>query len=133
MVSFREATSKWGKRQSRPYLGQIGGILQLPNPVSPPVQLACFGRRRWRQDDQVLEHTHRGVLELGGHRIAGLCTAVEQEREGTSEFSWVHAESADSVEVSVNGEDRGAHGAYVEGVVPGSESRWVYRGLGCWR
>ncbi|CAI0434906.1 unnamed protein product [Linum tenue] len=74
--------------------------------VSFPVQLACFWRWRRRQDDQVLEHTHRGVLELGRHRIAGLCVAVEQEREGASELSWVHSESADTVEVSVHGEDR---------------------------
>ncbi|CAI0434911.1 unnamed protein product [Linum tenue] len=106
MVSFREATSEWWERQSHSHLGQISGFLELPNSVSPPVQLACFWRWRRRQDDQVLEHTHRGVLELGRHRIAGLCVAVEQEREGASELSWVHSESADTVEVSVHGEDR---------------------------
>ncbi|WOK97852.1 cell division cycle 20.2, cofactor of APC complex-like [Canna indica] len=47
---------------------------------------------------QVLEHPHWCLPQLGGHRIPSLCPAVEQERAGIAQLSWIHTESTHLVE-----------------------------------
>ncbi|CAF1763921.1 BnaC09g53600D [Brassica napus] len=49
--------------------------------VPLPIEFTCnwWWWRRWV--DQVLEHSHRSLLELCSHRIPSVCSVLEQERK----------------------------------------------------
>ena len=143
VVWHRPATGEWRQRQPSSHMGPFNGLKlsSKPKPMASqvrwshgsgegpclvplPEQLArIWWRREWSMH-QVLEHPHRCLPEFSGHWLSSVLLTVEQEREGVAEFSRIHTEPTDPMEVSFNGENRRANWPHFSCSFHGSGVHW---------